>query len=144
MNAPNPNNAMLDLLPFNISAAPVIPNPIPQDPRQRQREENLRNWNWDVVIDVDMIPDEDEEMTDVDIIPTEEVIGVIYLKFIKETYSPAPLYDFTEMIPDEELIDVDMTLDEGESGGLDLEELFGLGLDDDDIMPNPAGPNINV
>ncbi|GKE21389.1 hypothetical protein Tco_1432901, partial [Tanacetum coccineum] len=98
---------------------------IPQDPRQRQREENLRNWNWDAVIDVDMIPDEDEEMTDVDIIPTEEVIGV-------------------EMIPDEELIDVDMTLNEGDAGGLDLEELFGLGLDDEDIMPNPAGPNIDA
>ncbi|GJU48827.1 hypothetical protein Tco_1218382 [Tanacetum coccineum] len=125
MNAPNPNNAMLDLIPFNIPAAPVIPNLIPQDPRQRQKEENLQNWNWDVVIDVDMIPDEDEEMNDVDIIPSEEVIGV-------------------EMIPDEELIDVDMTLDEGDAGGLDLEELFGLGLDDDDIMPNPAGPNINV
>ncbi|GKA98577.1 hypothetical protein Tco_0826514 [Tanacetum coccineum] len=68
---------------------------------------------------------EDEETTDVDIIPAEEVIGV-------------------EMIPDEELIDFDMTLDEGDAGGLDLEELFGLGLDDEDIMPNPVGPNINA
>ncbi|GJV70169.1 hypothetical protein Tco_1485678 [Tanacetum coccineum] len=48
------------------------------------------------------------------------------------------------MIPDEELIDVDMTLDEGDADGLDLEELFGIGLDDGDIMPNPAGPNINA
>ncbi|GJV16127.1 hypothetical protein Tco_1361450 [Tanacetum coccineum] len=72
-----------------------------------------------------MTLDEDEEMTDVDIILTEEVIGV-------------------EMIPDEELIDVDMTLDEGDVGGFDLEELFGLGLDNEDIMPNLTGPNINA
>ncbi|GJV69945.1 hypothetical protein Tco_1485454 [Tanacetum coccineum] len=90
MNVPNPNNAMLDLLPFNIPAAPVIPNLIPQDPRQRQGEENLQNWNWDTVIDVDM------------------------------------------------------TLDKGDVGGFDLEELFGLGLDDEDIMPNLVGPNINA
>nr|GEU64279.1 hypothetical protein [Tanacetum cinerariifolium] len=106
MNTPNPNNAMLDLLPFNIPIAPVIPN-------------------LDAVIDMYMIPDEDEKMNDADIIPAEEVISV-------------------EMILDEELIYVDMTLNEGDVGGLDLEELFGLGLDDDDIMPNPVGPNINA
>ncbi|GJV97626.1 hypothetical protein Tco_1549203 [Tanacetum coccineum] len=64
---------------------------IRQGPRQRQREENLRNWNWEEVIDVDLIPDEDMDGVD----------------------------------------------------GLDMEELFGLGLEDDDIMSNPAGPNIN-
>ncbi|GKC01540.1 hypothetical protein Tco_0987676 [Tanacetum coccineum] len=90
-----------------------------------KRNESVLAHGLDHLIDVDMIPDEDEEMNGVDIILAEEVIGV-------------------EMIPDEELIDFDMTLDEGDAGGLDLEELFGLGLDDEDIMPNPVGPNINA
>ncbi|GJT12450.1 hypothetical protein Tco_0859492 [Tanacetum coccineum] len=76
------------------------------------------------VIDVDLIPDEDMDVdmtTDVDIVPN---------------------VDMVDMVLDEEV--ADMVPDEEGSDGLDLEELFGLGLDDDDIMPNPAGPNINA
>ena len=43
-----------------------------QDTRQRQREENLRNWNWVEVIDVDMIPDDD--IIDVDTIMDEQLV----------------------------------------------------------------------
>ncbi|PWA69218.1 hypothetical protein CTI12_AA236870 [Artemisia annua] len=97
-----------------------------QDTRQRQREENLRNWNWEEVIDVDMIPDED--IIDVDMIPDEEV-------------------NDADMILDEEFVDDDMILDEEFGNGLHLEELFGLRLTDEDIMPNgvrPNMPNINA
>ncbi|GJZ81675.1 hypothetical protein Tco_0646669 [Tanacetum coccineum] len=117
MNAPNPDNAMLDLLSFNMQDAAVIPNMIShfyirQGPQQRQKEEYLRNWNWEEVIDVDLIPDED---MDVDMTPDVDMVPNV------------------DMVPDEEGVD-----------GLDLEELFGLGLDDDDIMPNHVGPNTNA
>nr|GEW15701.1 hypothetical protein [Tanacetum cinerariifolium] len=84
----------------------------------------LDEENWEEVIDVDMILVEDMDVdmtTDVNIIPD---------------------VDMVDMVPDEEV--ADMVLDEEGSNGLDLEELFGLGLDDDDIMPNPVGPNINA
>nr|GEW03272.1 hypothetical protein [Tanacetum cinerariifolium] len=68
------------------------------------------------VIDVDLILDED---IDVDINTDVDIV---------------PNVDMVDMVPDEEV--ADMVPNE--------EELFGLGLDDDDIMPNPAGPNMNA
>ncbi|GJW51113.1 hypothetical protein Tco_0092464, partial [Tanacetum coccineum] len=116
MNAPNPDNAILDLLPFNMQDAAIIPNMIRQGPRQRQREDNLRNWNWEEVIDFDLIPDED---VDVDMTTNVDILLDV---------------DMVDMVPDEEV--ADMVPDEEGYDGLHLEELFELGLYDDDIMPN--------
>ena len=107
-----------------------------QDDRQRQREENLRNWNWEEVIDVDMIPD--ENIIDVDMIPDEDFS---YLEEEEEVLI-ATLYKITSVTLK---INNFLTLQVGH--GLPLEDLFDeLGLTDEDIMPigvQPNMPNIN-
>ena len=102
-----------------------------QDTRQSQREENLRNWNWEEVIDVDMIPDED--IIDVDMIPDEDISDLE-----EEEVLIATLYKITSLTLK---INNFLTLQVGH--GLPLEDLFDeLGLTDEDIMPNGVGPNM--
>ncbi|GKA21862.1 hypothetical protein Tco_0707824 [Tanacetum coccineum] len=46
-----------------------------EDLKKRKREENLRTWKWNEVIDVDAIPDKDEikaEETTPQVVPSDE------------------------------------------------------------------------